>query len=69
MLALLQRERVNIVFAEEAFPPALLLPLRAVGARVHVISHVATGDYTAEKFEVEMEQNLATIVTALTATP
>jgi hypothetical protein len=30
---------------------------------------VATGDYTAEKFEVEMEQNLATIVTALTATP
>jgi zinc transport system substrate-binding protein len=69
MVALLQREHVGVVFAEEAFPPALLLPLRAAGARVFVISHVATGDYTAEKFEVEMEQNLATIVTALTATP
>jgi zinc transport system substrate-binding protein len=69
LLALLKREGVDVVLTEEAFPPALLAPLRAAGARVFVISHVAVGDYTAEKFEVEMAKNLATIVAAMTSSP
>ncbi len=66
MIALIRREKIGVVFSEETFPEALLRTLReATGARVRVIRHVATGDYTADKFEREMEENLGTLVRAL----
>jgi hypothetical protein len=36
-------------------------------ARVYVISHIATGAYTPDKFETEMQKNVDTVVKALVA--
>jgi hypothetical protein len=33
---------------------------------VHVISHIASGPFTADKFEREMQQNVETMIRALT---
>ena len=66
MADLLRREKIRVVFSEERFPDQMLRPLReASAARVYVLSHIATGDYTAEKFEKEMEENLRTMIKAL----
>jgi zinc transport system substrate-binding protein len=66
MVKLLRRERIRVVLAEESFPPALLAVLRdEAGVRVYLISHIASGAYTAEKFEQEMRQNADTLVRAL----
>ena len=70
MVELLQRERVTVVFSEESFPAPLLQVLRENGqARVYVISHVAAGAFTPEKFEVEMQRNADVIVQALVLDP
>jgi zinc transport system substrate-binding protein len=70
MVALLEREHVTVIFSEESFPQPLLQVLRENGgARVYVISHIASGAFTAEKFEVEMERNLDAIVQALVIDP
>jgi zinc transport system substrate-binding protein len=66
MVGLLKRERIRIVFTEEAFPAPLLKVLRdEAGVNVHVITHIASGEYTAEKFEREMQRNVETMVRAL----
>jgi zinc transport system substrate-binding protein len=66
MIALMKKEQVAIVFTEESFPEKLLATLRdATGARVYVLSHVAVGAYTPEKFETEMAKNAETLVQAL----
>lgn len=66
LVDLLKKEHLSKVFGEESFPKPLLEVLQqATGAQVYVISHVATGAYTPEKFEREMEQNLAVLVDAL----
>jgi zinc transport system substrate-binding protein len=66
MVTLLNREKVHIVFAEETFPPALLAVLRDEGhARIYIISHIASGSFTADKFEIEMQKNVDAIVQAL----
>lgn len=68
MVDLLKREQVRIVFSEESFPEPLLRVLRDDGgARVYVLSHVASGPYTADKFEVEMRDNANGIVEAVAA--
>jgi zinc transport system substrate-binding protein len=70
MVALLRREKIGVVFAEESFPEPLLEVLRDEGqARAYVLSHVASGAYTADKFEVEMQRNVDTIVQALVTDP
>ncbi|MCK6546475.1 zinc ABC transporter substrate-binding protein [Myxococcota bacterium] len=62
----LKAEGLRVVFSEETFPEPLVNVLRdAAGARVYVLSHVATGEYTADKFEVEMAKNAAELVRAL----
>jgi len=67
---LLKREHVQVVFSEESFPAPLLTVLRDEGhARVYVISHVASGPYTPDKFEIEMQKNVDTIVKALVTDP
>jgi zinc transport system substrate-binding protein len=66
MVDLLKREKVRVVFSEEGFPQPLLNILQQEGgARVYLISHIASGPYTADKFEIEMQKNVDTMVQAL----
>lgn len=66
MVDLLKREKVRVVFSEETFPEPLLNVLRQEGgARVYIISHIASGAYTPDKFEVEMQKNVDAMVQAL----
>src|SRR5262249_55000451 len=67
MVDLLKREKVGVVFSEETFPEPLLNVLRQEGgAHVYIISHIASGTYAPDKFEVEMQKNVAAMVQALT---
>ncbi len=66
MVKLLRREHIRVVFSEESFPQPLLDVLRNEGgARVYIISHIASGAYTADKFEKEMQKNVDTMIQAL----
>jgi zinc transport system substrate-binding protein len=66
MVDLLKNEKVEVVFSEESFPEPLLKVLRDEGhARVYVISHIASGEFTADKFESEMQKNVDSMVKAL----
>ena len=66
MVKLLQREKIRVVFSEETFPAPMLKVLRDEGgAKVYVITHIASGEYTADKFEREMQQNVETMIRAL----
>jgi zinc transport system substrate-binding protein len=70
MVRLLQREKIRVVFSEETFPPALLKVLQdEAGVKVYVITHIASGAYTADKFEREMQRNVDTMVRALVTEP
>ena len=67
MTDLLKREHIQVVLTEESFPTKLVDVLKKeVPVRVYVISHVASGAfYFADKFEVDMKQNVDTLVKAL----
>jgi zinc transport system substrate-binding protein len=66
MVALLKREKVTVVFSEATFPEPLLNVLRdEAGVNVHIISHIASGPFTPDKFEREMQQNAETMIRAL----
>jgi zinc transport system substrate-binding protein len=66
MVDLIKKEKVRVVFSEESFPEPLLEVLKVQGgARVYVISHIASGEYTADKFEKEMQRNVDAMVQAL----
>lgn len=66
MVDMLKREKIRVVFAEEGFPEPLLKVLRDEGhARVYQITHIASGAYTADKFEKEMQKNVDAMVRAL----
>ena len=66
MVKLLQREKIKVVFSEETFPPPLLKVLRdEAGVKVYTISHIASGPYTADRFEREMQVNVDTMIRAL----
>jgi len=66
MVRLLQREKIKVVFSEETFPAPLLKVLQdEAGVKVYVITHIASGPYTADKFEREMQRNVETMVRAL----
>ena len=66
MVKLLQREKIRVVFSEETFPEAMLKVLRdEAGVKVYIITHIASGEYTADKFEREMQKNVDTMVRAL----
>ena len=66
MVALLKRENIRVVFSEETFPAPLLTVLREeAGVRVYTISHIASGPFSADKFEREMQRNVDTMIRAL----
>jgi zinc transport system substrate-binding protein len=66
MVKLLQREKIRVVFSEATFPDAMLKVLREeAGVKVYIITHIASGPFTPEKFEREMQQNVDTMIRAL----
>ena len=66
MVSLLKREKIRVVFSEETFPPPLLKVLQdEAGVKVYLITHIASGAYTADKFEREMQRNVDTMIRAL----
>ena len=66
MVALLKREKITVVFSEATFPEPLLKVLRdEAGVSVFIISHIASGPFTADKFEREMQENADTMIRAL----
>lgn len=66
MVRLLQRERIRVVFTEETFPEPLLKVLRdEARVTVYIISHIASGPYTPDRFEREMQTNVETMIRAL----
>ncbi len=66
MVALLKREKIAVVFSEATFPEPLLKVLRdEAGVNVYIISHIASGPFTADKFEREMQANAETMIRAL----
>jgi zinc transport system substrate-binding protein len=66
MVKLLQREKIRVVFSEETFPPQMLKVLKdEAGVKVYIITHIASGEYTADKFEREMQRNVDTMIRAL----
>jgi len=70
MVKLMKQQKIKVVLSEESFPDKLLATLRqATGARVYIISHVATGAYTPDKFEKEMQANVDALVRALVEDP
>ncbi|GMU61987.1 MAG: hypothetical protein AMXMBFR34_37500 [Myxococcaceae bacterium] len=62
---LVKKERVKLVLSEATFPRAMTEVLAQSGARVVVVSHIATGAYTRERFEQEMQANVDALVTGL----
>lgn len=66
IVQLLKARQVRVVFSEETFPPPMATVLEEAGARVVVVSHIATGAFTPERFEVELQRNLDAIVQVMT---
>jgi len=70
VIDLLRRDQISVVFSEETFPEPLLEVVREQGhARVYLLSHIASGEYTADKFEREMQANVDAMVKALVTDP
>jgi zinc transport system substrate-binding protein len=70
VIDILRRDQIAVVFSEESFPKPLLDVVREQGhARVYLISHIASGEYTADKFEREMQANVDAMVKALVTDP
>lgn len=68
MVKLLQREKIRVVLSEEAFPARLLKVLQdEANVNVYVITHIASGPFTPDKFEREMQRNVDTLIQALVA--
>jgi zinc transport system substrate-binding protein len=57
---------VNVLFAERYFASKLSDTIRvASGVEIYAISHISSGEYTAQKFIDEMRENLTTLATAI----
>lgn len=66
MVDLIKREKIGVILSEETFPDKLLKVLEgSTKAKVFVITHIASGEYTADKFEKEMARNVDTLGKAL----
>jgi len=70
MVRLLQTQKIKVVFSEATFPASLLNVLRdEAGVKVYTISHIASGPFTADRFEREMQTNVDTMIRALVTEP
>ncbi|MEJ1160589.1 metal ABC transporter solute-binding protein, Zn/Mn family [Prosthecomicrobium sp. N25] len=68
-LADIRAADVNVLFAEKYFGESALAETvqRETGVKVFTLSHITDGPFTADKFEVEMAENLATVERAIRA--
>lgn len=56
---------IKILFAEKYFSGPLAETIeRETGVRIFALSHISEGPFTPEKFEIEMRENLETIIVA-----
>ncbi|KRP59954.1 metal ABC transporter substrate-binding protein [Pseudomonas trivialis] len=57
---------VKVIFSEMDFPSTYVDTIqRESGVKLYPLSHISYGDYSAEKYEVEMTGNLNTVVRAI----
>ena len=62
----LERLDVKVIFSELNFPSAYVDTIqRETGVKLYSLSHISYGEYGAEQFEKEMQENLATVVRAI----
>lgn len=65
----IRKANVRVLFAEKYFSIGLGKPIEeATGVKVFALSHITGGPYTADKFEVEMRENLQTLALAIAST-
>ncbi len=70
IVTIVKKENVKVVLSEATFSDKLLQVLKdAGGVRVYIISHIATGQYAADKFETEMQANVNALIQALVIDP
>jgi len=57
---------VKVIFSEMDFPSTYVETIqREAGVRLYPLSHISYGDYTADKYEKEMTNNLNTVARAI----
>jgi zinc transport system substrate-binding protein len=57
---------VRVIFSEMDFPSAYVETIqRESGVRLYPLTHISYGEYTKDKYEVEMKRNLDTVVRAI----
>lgn len=62
----IKNANVNSLFAEKYFTSALSNTISsATGVEMYSMSHISSGEYTADKFIAEMRENLTTLSTAI----
>ena len=62
----IKKADVRVLFAEKYFANGLSKPIEtATGVKMYSLSHISGGPYTADKFEVEMKENLDTLAEAI----
>jgi len=62
----IKKAKVSVLFAEKFFASKLADTLRkSTGVRMYSFSHITGGEYEADKFEREMEENLMTLRDAI----
>ena len=65
----IKKADVRVLFAEKYFANGLAEPIEeATGVKMYSLSHISGGPYTADKFEVEMRENLDTLAQAIDST-
>ena len=65
-IADIKAAHVSVIFAEQYFGGNLAETVqRETGVRVYTLSHITDGQFTADKFEIEMRQNIETLARAL----
>ena len=57
---------VKVIFSELDFPSTYVDTIqRESGVKLYPLSHISYGDYSAEKYEKEMTNNMNTVVRAI----
>ena len=57
---------VKVIFSEMDFPSTYVETIqRESGVKLYPLSHISYGEYSAEKYQVEMTGNLNTVVRAI----
>lgn len=65
----IKKANVRVLFTEKYFSIGLAKPIEeATGVKMFALSHISGGPYTAEKFELEMRENLETVAAAIKST-